>query len=106
MCLIERLSDSDHEVRGEALVGLAIRHEPSVVDALRTEWEGSDIISLLSLEAASEAADPSLLPFLIEFRDTLDTSDDPHFAETLADAITACTPKGEHDGAHQPAARP
>jgi HEAT repeat protein len=96
--LIERLSDSDPEVRGEALVGLALRHEPSVVDALRAEWQHGDI-SLLSLEAAMETGDPNLLPHLLRFRDMLDTSDAPQCAETLAEAITACTPKAEQTAA-------
>lgn len=93
-CLKDRLSDPDHEVRGEALVGLATRGEPSVVDALRTEWRG-DTISLLSLEAASETGDARLLPHLMEFRDTLDTSEDPCFARALAEAMVACTPRTE-----------
>jgi HEAT repeats len=100
IALIERLSDSDHEVRGEALVGLASRHEPSVVDALKAEWQ-QDAISLLSLEAAAETGDPSLHPLLLRFRDTLDTSDDPHFTETLDDATTACTPRPNNGAAGQ-----
>lgn len=87
--LRDRLTDEDMEIRGEALVGLAARGDPGVSAALQEEWQGDDI-SALSLEAAALTKDPALLPWLEEFRETLDTSEDACFEEKLQAALAAC----------------
>ena len=98
------LSDSDHEIRGEALVGLANRRDPTIIPELINEWRDDDV-SILSIEAAEETRDPRLFQRLNQFTEILTLDDDPHFASKLADAITACTPKAEQGGAGQPATR-
>ena len=90
--LREALGDVDYEVRGEGLVGLAKRGDPAVVIELFNEWRDDDV-SILSLEAAEEIGDPRLFQRLNEFTQILTIEDDTYFANQLADAITACTPK-------------
>ena len=48
------VDDTSSDVRGEALVGLAKRHAPGVIDAIIREWRAHEEIRGLSLEAASE----------------------------------------------------
>lgn len=89
------LRDSDHEIRGEALVGLARRGDSSIVTELLNEWK-DDEVSILSTEAATETRDSRLYQRLKSFTE-LFTLDDPYFAGQLADAIKACTPKAESE---------
>lgn len=89
--LVMALDDQDLEVRGEALVGLACRQDPRTKDALLTEWEG-DVISALSLEAAQELRDPTLLPCLTEIHAQWGDEGDDYFKGKLQDALEACTP--------------
>ncbi len=86
------LGDSDHEVRGEALVGLAKRGDSAIVPELLNEWR-DDVVSILSIEAAEETQDPRLYHRLKSFMEILALDDDPYFAGRLADAIDACKPK-------------
>jgi HEAT repeat protein len=83
------MGDSDPEIRGEALVGLAERKDERVKPALIEEWK-TDEISILSLEAAEVLADPDFLPYLEEMGEFLDEETDEYFQEQLAAAITAC----------------
>ena len=84
------LSDEDSEIRGEALVGLAARHDPRTVDAIQEEWN-HDMISLLSIEAAETNGDPRLLPALEEFSESLDLERDSYFEQSLRGAMAACS---------------
>lgn len=93
------LSDSDHEIRGEALVGLARRGDDAIVPELLNEWK-DDEVSILSIEAAEETRDPRLYPRLSQFTEILTLDDDPFFAKQLGDAIAACKPKEEQDSGH------
>ena len=88
------LGDADHEIRGEALVGLAKRGDPGIVAELINEWK-HDEISLLSIEAAGESRDPRLYHRLTRFLDILTTDDDPYFAKRLHEAIAACNPEAK-----------
>lgn len=92
--LRQALTDTDHEIRGEALVGLAKRRDPTIISELINEWT-NDEVSILSFEAAEETRDSRLIHRLNHFTEILALDDDPHFASTLANAITACTPKTE-----------
>ncbi|MEO6478596.1 HEAT repeat domain-containing protein [Luteolibacter sp.] len=96
--LREVLSDSDHEIRGEALVGLAKRGYPAIIPELINEWKDDDV-SILSIEAAGMTRDPRLFHRLNQFTEILTLDDDPSFASKLADAIAACTPKAGQGGA-------
>ena len=61
--LVERLSDSDVDVRGEAMRGLALRKDMRVADAILDELQrpgGSD----LAIDAASEMPRNEFLPLL------------------------------------------
>ena len=88
------LGDPDHEIRGEALVGLAKRGDSTIVPELLNEWREDDV-SIPSIEAAEEARDPRLYHRLKSFTEILTLDDDPYFAGRLADAIEACKPKAE-----------
>ncbi len=88
--LRRNLSDKDHEIRGEAIVGLAERGDDRISEILIQEWESSETISVLSLEAAQTAADARLLPYLEQLATELQVEDDRYFAGVLEDAIKAC----------------
>jgi HEAT repeat protein len=92
--LRQALADSDHEIRGEALVGLAKRGDSTIVPELLYEWRDDDV-SLLSIEAAEEARDSRLYHRLKSFTEILTLDDKSYFAERLADAIEACKPEAE-----------
>lgn len=83
--LLERLSEEDGEVRGEALVGLAKRHDERVLEPLMRELS-SDEVWELAVEAAEELGDPRLLPALRALQEWWDAS-----PSTLENAIAACS---------------
>ena len=66
--LSNRLADDDEEVRGEAMLGLAIRGDVRVVPLILAELEG-DEVSSLTVQAAAEMPDRSYLPHLEELRE-------------------------------------
>ncbi|MGK0190002.1 MAG: hypothetical protein ACI9R3_005821 [Verrucomicrobiales bacterium] len=86
--LRDSLGDSDHEIRGEALLGLARRGDPTIIPELFNEWRDDDI-SILSIEAAAETRDSRLFHRLNHLTEILTLDDDPHFASKLDDAIAA-----------------
>jgi HEAT repeat protein len=90
--LVARLRDTHAEIRGEALVGLARRKDPRVVEALRRELGGERVI-ILAVEAAAALNDASLLPLLVRLRDSPGDADD-YFKHVLDEAI-ACFPSEE-----------
>ncbi len=91
--LYSALKDSDSEIRGEALLGLAVRHDPRAKRAILDEWE-NEVVGRLSIEAAKELGDPDLLPALRGFRETMDfnleLSDDVSYLDYLDQAIASC----------------
>lgn len=60
VALLARLEDEDATVRGEALVGLALRHDSGAVAAIRRELAGDDVSNLV-FQAAARTDDPSLI---------------------------------------------
>ena len=98
--LFDGLDDPFDEARGEALVGLAVRGDARVVDAILKEWEG-DTISILSVEAAEEVGDPRLHPLMKQFLDTMDLENDSFYREQLESSIAACRPKPNSSHMHK-----
>ena len=88
------LKDSDSEVRGEALFGLALRKDPSVVDEILHEWQ-NDEVSMLSLEAAEEIADPRLLERMEHLTAVIDPETQEVRFRQLQSAKEACKSKAE-----------
>jgi len=99
--LRQALTDPDHEIRGEALVGLAKRGDSTIIPELLYEWRDDDV-SILSIEAAEETRDSRLYHRLKSFTEILTLDDDPYFAGRLADAIEACEPEAEQAAPEQP----
>jgi HEAT repeat protein len=61
--LLTRLSDTDSEVRGEAMLGLARRQDMRAAEAILTELAREDVLSL-AVEAAEEMPLSEFLPRL------------------------------------------
>jgi hypothetical protein len=91
--LYSALKDADSEIRGEAQLGLALRHDPRAKRAILDEWE-NEVIGRLSIEAAKELGDPDLLPTLRELRETMDFNmkleSDVSYLDYLNQAIASC----------------
>ena len=66
--LLERLADRDPVTNGEALVGLARRHDRRALEAV-LEHLRHFLIGSYVVDAAHELADPRALPLLLELRD-------------------------------------
>jgi len=90
--LLERLTDEDPEIRGEALLGLARRGETSIVSALQRELDG-ELHGEWAAEAAASLGDPRLLPALRRLHARLECQDAAGFRSTVQSAITACEGK-------------
>lgn len=88
--LVNRLNDPDNDTRAEAIVGLAERHDPRVLEAVKKELLCPTLGSLI-LEAAEKMACPELLPILIDLRPQMIEQPDPD----LERAIAACS--ANHD---------
>jgi len=87
--LRERLNDTDPEVRGEALVGLARRRDTSIAPAVQRELEG-EFHGGWAVEAAGLLGDSRFLPALRELNQRLGGRDAVYFRGTVQDAIAAC----------------
>jgi HEAT repeat protein len=87
--LASGLNDSDSEVRGEALVGLASRHDQRALEALPQELEKDDV-GTLALEAAELLADPALVPHLEKLLATWTPDWNEEFRKRLLEAVAAC----------------
>jgi HEAT repeat protein len=87
--LRDRLTDADPEVRGEALVGLARRHDAqlkqAILDSLNGEFHGDWM-----LEAAEIVRDPEFVPALRNLRATMDPGLPSRFFESVDKALLAC----------------
>jgi HEAT repeat protein len=91
--LMARLTDEDGDTRGEALVGLARRHDKCVVEPMLAELEAGWYGSLL-FEAAAEIGDPRLYPALVELWE--EWGEDKSWPYSmLEEAIAACQPHAE-----------
>jgi HEAT repeat protein len=84
--LFRRLDESDSEIRGEALLGLARRGDGRVVKYLLKELS-SDEVGTLAVEAARDIAHSRLYPSLLKLKEWWDVDQ-----ELLEEAISACQP--------------
>jgi len=85
--LWQRINDNNEEIRGEALVGLAIRRDETVVSHLIEELS-SECAGILAVEAAKEIGNQKLYPVLMQLKTWWKVNDD-----LLEEAISSC--KGE-----------
>jgi HEAT repeat protein len=87
--LHERLTDSDPEVRGEALLGLARRGESAIAPMILRELE-AELHGDWAVEAAKLLGDAQFLPALARLWERLDARDAEYFRASVQDAISAC----------------
>ena len=89
--LVARLTDEDEHVRGEAMLGLARRHDRRMVEPLLADLEAGWFGSL-STEAAAEIGDPRLYPPLVRLREEWAGDRDDWRYRGLETAIEKCRP--------------
>jgi HEAT repeat protein len=83
--LLRRVSDPHGEIQGEALVGLARRKDPRVLEPLVAALSAPTVL-VLAVEAAELLEDPRLLPVLVQLRDRPGEADD-YFRQVLDKVI-------------------
>lgn len=87
--LRDRLTDADPEVRGEALVGLARRHDgqlkQAILDSLNGDFHGDWM-----LEAAETVRDPDFVPALEKLRERMNRDLPARFFDSVDKALLAC----------------
>jgi HEAT repeat protein len=83
-----RVTDADAVTRGEALRGLARRHDERVIEPLLAELELQPEWSF-AFEAAEQLGDARLLPALLKLKSEW-TGEQNWFYQALLDAIDAC----------------
>lgn len=89
--LLARLSDEDDNIRGEAMVGLALRHDQRAFEVLLQELEAGRF-GRYEVEAVSEFADPLLLPALNRLYANWEESRYAVSLNELKAAIARCQP--------------
>jgi HEAT repeat protein len=87
--LFVRTREDNGEIRGEALVGLALRQDERVLDLVRAELQGEYAGSWV-LEAAELVGDASLVPLLEALRSGWGEDNESSFGDHLNQAIAAC----------------
>jgi len=90
--LIDRLTETDPEIRSEALEGLASRRHPDALQWIQAALAEADIITGY-LEAAATLGDPALLPTLQNIKEKWPPGPESYnyFYNVLDDAIKACS---------------
>lgn len=89
--LAARLTDEEGDTSGEAMVGLARRHDRRMVEPLLTALEDGWFGSLL-MQAAAEIGDPRLYPVLVRLREEWEGDKDDWRYKELEGAIEKCRP--------------
>jgi HEAT repeat protein len=89
--LVERASDDDAEMRGEALEGLAPLRDPRGIELLAASLErGASEVTTPMLTAAIEHPSRALVPALARVRDQLIAAHHDALAAHAAEALDAC----------------
>jgi HEAT repeat protein len=88
--LFERTCEDDGEIRGEAVVGLALRQDERVLDLVRAELQGEYAGSWV-LEAAELMGDASIVLLLAALRTDWGEENENSFGDALNQTIAACT---------------
>lgn len=92
--LAARLTDPDPEIRGEAMIGLALRKDdrarPAIEAALRDAFHGD-----WPLEAVEHLAGPEWIPLLELHRQAAGPEDAMRFASSFEHALAACRSSGQ-----------
>ncbi len=91
--LLARLTDEDTDTRGEAMVGLAKRHDERVIEPLIAQIQ-QDFFGTWLAEAAEELADPRLYAALVHARDHW-TGEKNWQYKDLEEAIEKCRPASD-----------
>ena len=84
--LIARLEEADLELRGEALLGLALRKDPRVLEPLRRELESGEI-TVLAIEAAQRLGDSQFAPVLRAALEAAAATAPEHWRNALEEAV-------------------
>jgi HEAT repeat protein len=92
--LAERLTDTEGDIAGEALLGLAQRRDPRTLLPLLAWLDGGDAGNLI-VEAAAALGAPEALPALLRLK-AAGWQDRRSRPSLLDDAIRACSRLGEH----------
>lgn len=95
--LFARLTDEEGDTRGEAMVGLARRHDRGMVELLLNDLEAGWFGSLL-IEAAAEIGDPCLYPILLRLREEWEGDKENWRYKELEEAIACCQPAQKKNG--------
>ncbi len=93
--LLARVAEADLELRGEALLGLALRKDPRVIEPLRREL-ASGVITVLAIEAAQRLGDPQFAPVLRAELDGAPATAPQHWRSALEEALLALESHGRH----------
>lgn len=84
--LVARLTEADLEVRGEALLGLALRRDPRVIEPLRRELESGEL-TVLAIEAAQRLGDSQFARVLRAELDAAPATAPSHWRSALEEAV-------------------
>lgn len=88
--------DTDPEIRGEALVGLARRGDVSIAPMVQRELDG-EFHGDWAVEAAGLLAAPQFLPALRGLLVRLEGEDVVYFRGSVESAIAACEGRRAHE---------
>lgn len=92
--LVARTKEENREIRGEALVGLAIRNDQRTIDLVREELK-LDFAGGWVLEAAELVGDSSLVPLISLLRENWGTENEKRFGNELNQALEVCASRNE-----------
>lgn len=85
-----RLKDSEAEIRGEALIGLAMRNDIEVRSAIMEELKG-EFFGAWAVNAAEITGSSEFLDILIEIKKVQDGEVPGHMLSQIEDAIQSCS---------------